>query len=208
MHPLLVEMAQEQVVAIIRGTVTANTAGACEALWRAGLRFLEVTFTIPETGKAIEAAKAACPEARVGAGTITSGAQAVEAVAAGAEFLVTPGLVPEAAEVAGLAGVPILMGTTTVSEVLTARSLGCEGVKIFPCFLLGPEYVKAIRGLVPDLLMMCTGGVNPENARSFLEAGAEVVGFGTEVAAPRLMDEGNFAELEARARTGLQKLRA
>ena len=138
----------------------------------------------------------------VGAGTVRTAVDARRAVEAGARFLVTPALVPEATQIieAGhAAGVPVILGALTPSEVATADALGADIVKIFPARAFGPRYLRDLAGPFPDISLLPSGGVNAENARDFLDAGAVAVSAGTDVVPPDAVAEARWSEITARA---------
>lgn len=193
-------IAAHRVLAVVRAPHIPDPAALCAALADGGIRAVEFTFTTPDlTGVLARAAASRRPGTHVGAGTVLTGEQAVAAIDAGAEFLVTPGLRREVADVAGRAGIPVLMGAFTPTEVLTALDLGAAAVKIFPAGALGPRYIKDLRGPLPDGRFIPSGGVNADNARAFLDHGAFAVSCGTDVVPPGLVADGG-AEDELRGR--------
>ncbi len=119
-------------------------------------------------------------------GTVLTADQARAAIDSGAKFLVTPGIRVDVAEVAAGSGIPVIMGAFTPSEVLVALDLGAAAVKIFPASALGPRYFKDLRGPLPDVALIPSGGVNAGNAAEFLAHGAVAVTAGTDVVPPRL----------------------
>jgi 2-dehydro-3-deoxyphosphogluconate aldolase/(4S)-4-hydroxy-2-oxoglutarate aldolase len=137
---------------------------------------------------------------RIGAGTVLTVAQAKEAIEAGASFLVTPGLRPDVARAAHEAGVPIVLGALTPTEVAQAIDLGAAAVKIFPAKAFGPGYFKDLRGPYPGLPLVASGGVNADNAAEFLAQGALAVCAGTDVVPPDVVAAGDWQEIARRAR--------
>lgn len=193
-------VAADRVLAVVRAPRVPDPAGLCDALADGGIRTVEFTFTTPGVaGILARAAAVRTPGTHVGAGTVLTGEQAQAAIDAGAEFLVTPGLRPVVANVAVRAGIPVLMGAFTPTEVLTAMDLGAAAVKIFPAASLGPRYIKDLRGPFPDARLVPSGGVNVGNAREFLDRGAFAVSCGTDVVPPDLVAAGG-AEAEIRSR--------
>lgn len=188
----------EQVLAVIRAGSAAEAVQAGRALAEGGVRALEVAFTTPDAAAAI-GELAADPELFVGAGTVLSGAQAHAAIDAGAAFLVSPSLVPDALAVAREAGVLALPGALTPTEVVAAAEQA-EVVKLFPASLGGVSYLKALLAPLPDLRIVPTGGVSAANASEWLAAGAFAVGAGGDLCPPGLIAEGRFDELTRRAR--------
>jgi 2-dehydro-3-deoxyphosphogluconate aldolase / (4S)-4-hydroxy-2-oxoglutarate aldolase len=188
----------DRVVAVVRGRRVADPAGLAATLADAGIRAVEFTFTIPGVLAAIEAATES--DGIVGAGTVRDERQAREAVAAGAQFLVSPACVPEVAEVAREAGVPAFLGALTPTEVDAAVKAGTTAVKLFPAGLGGARYLRDLRGPFPDVDFVPSGGVTEDNAREFLDAGAIAVYAGSGLAPPELVEAGDHAEIDRRAR--------
>jgi 2-dehydro-3-deoxyphosphogluconate aldolase/(4S)-4-hydroxy-2-oxoglutarate aldolase len=191
----------ERLVAIIRLAHYDRAVEVARALAAGGVRLLEFTLTGEGALEAIAAARAALGEAAVvGAGTVLSAANAEDSLAAGAQFLVTPAVVVPAIEAARRRGAPILCGALTPTEVLTAHQAGADFVKLFPARQGGPQYVRDLRGPLPNIRLVPTGGVGPENARAFLEAGAVAVAIGGNLVAEQVVAAGDWGELTERAR--------
>jgi 2-dehydro-3-deoxyphosphogluconate aldolase / (4S)-4-hydroxy-2-oxoglutarate aldolase len=157
----------------------------------AGLEAVEITFTLPNAAKAIERLRVARPRAVIGAGTVRHAKELEAAVAAGAQFLVAPGLNPELLEAAARAGVPMLPGVFTASEVDLALRLGADLLKLFPAEPNGPDYMAALLQPFPAARLVPTGGIGPENASAYLRAGAVAVAMGSSLfPARRITSEG------------------
>jgi 2-dehydro-3-deoxyphosphogluconate aldolase / (4S)-4-hydroxy-2-oxoglutarate aldolase len=195
--PLAV-VAADRALCVVRAARIPDPAGLAEALAGAGIRAVEFTFTTPDALAAIEAAAGAAGSAVIGAGTVLTAAQARDAIGAGARFLVTPGLRPEVARIASAAGVPVVMGALTPTEVAAAMECA-DAVKIFPARLGGPAYLRDLRGPFPGVRLIPSGGVGAGNARAFLDAGAVAVSAGTDVVPPDLVEGGRYGEIAARA---------
>lgn len=139
------------------------------ALVAGGLPAIELTLRTPVALDAIRAIAAEVPEILVGAGTVTTPEQARLAAAAGARFLVSPGLTPSLLAAMQDTGLPFLPGTATVSEVLTALEAGCTELKFFPAEASGgAAYLKAIASPVPAARFCPTGGITLASAPSYL----------------------------------------
>lgn len=172
------ELGRAKVMAIIRGSDPAAAEATALALFDEGVRFVEVTLTTPSALDVIARVRAvAGPEVRLGAGTVLSAADVESAVAAGADFVVTPAMAPSVAAAAERA-VPCAAGAFTATEAYSAVSAGASVVKLFPASLGGPEYLKALRDPFPDMAFMAVGGVSAEVAPAYLRAGALAVGVG------------------------------
>jgi 2-dehydro-3-deoxyphosphogluconate aldolase / (4S)-4-hydroxy-2-oxoglutarate aldolase len=195
--PLAV-LTEDRALCVVRAARIPDPAGLAAALAGAGIRAVEFTFTTPDVLSVIEAAGAS-GAALIGAGTVLTAAQARDAISAGARFLVTPSLRPEVARAARAAGIPVIMGALTPTEVAQAVDLGATAVKIFPARLGGPAYLRDLRGPFPDLRLIPSGGVNTGNARAFLDAGAVAVSAGTDVVPPELVERAEHALIAERA---------
>lgn len=201
-------LAEERVLAVVRAATVPDAAALCAALADGGIRVVELTFTIPGVEKHLSVAAehaAAAPGAgtMVGAGTVLGADQARAAIDAGASFLVTPALgrfAEEVMTVARDADVPVMLGALTPTEVLAATDLGADVVKIFPASLGGPRYLADLRGPLPDVALVPSGGVNAENARAFLDAGALAVSAGTGVVPPRAVADAEWERVTEAAR--------
>lgn len=167
------------VMLILRGVSPEDAVATARTAWAAGVRLVEVTVESGNGLRALEAVvRAAGGERTVGAGTVTTPERLASAVAAGAGFGVAPGLDPDTVHAAGRAGVPFLPGVATPTEAGQALRLGVRTVKAFPASSLGAPWVSALAGPFPELRVVATGGVRPENATEFLRAGALGLGVG------------------------------
>lgn len=194
---VLTAIRSDRAVAVIRGERVADPAALAETLAEAGIRAVEFTFTIPAVLSAIEAARRS--GALVGAGTVLDERQALDALAAGAQFLVSPACVAEVAQVAREAGVPVFLGALTPTEVAAAVNAGTTAVKLFPAGLGGPRYLRDLRAPFSEVELIPSGGVTEQNAREFLEAGAAAVYAGSSLAPPELVAAGAHDEIGRRA---------
>ncbi|GAA1607292.1 bifunctional 4-hydroxy-2-oxoglutarate aldolase/2-dehydro-3-deoxy-phosphogluconate aldolase [Kribbella sancticallisti] len=195
---------QDRVLSVVRAPVIDDARDLCSALVAGGIHVIELTFTTPDLPRHLERAASGDTGAVVGAGTVQTAAQAKAAVDAGAQFLVTPGQGPEAAPIVAAAhgaGIPIVLGAFTPSEVMTAVALGSDAVKIFPAHHLGPKYLKDLAGPFPGVPLVPSGGVNANNARQFLEAGALAVSAGTDVVSPADVAAARWSEITTKATT-------
>ncbi len=173
---------------------------ACEAILAGGLTSVEITFRAGPTVEAIRRASQ-LEGLSVGAGTVLSEKQLTDAVAAGAQFAVSPSTSEEVIRAAQRAGVLFVPGAATPSEIDRARSLGCRVVKIFPASLLGgPAFIKSVAPLFPDVEFVPTGGVNADNLGEYLALSSVRACGGTWICEPGLLHGGRFDEIEQRAR--------
>jgi 2-dehydro-3-deoxyphosphogluconate aldolase / (4S)-4-hydroxy-2-oxoglutarate aldolase len=175
---------RSRVVPIIRTRSTAWALEVAEILAGSGLGVIEVTFTVPDAPAVISTLRARFPKILTGAGTVTDAATADEAIAAGAQFLLSPALSPGMVQVARRRGVLAVPGAFTPTEVLAALDGGAELVKIFPAESGGPAHIRAILAPLPHARLLPTGGVRPETAGEWLAAGAAAVGIGGALVGP------------------------
>ncbi|WP_354643354.1 bifunctional 4-hydroxy-2-oxoglutarate aldolase/2-dehydro-3-deoxy-phosphogluconate aldolase [Kitasatospora camelliae] len=192
-------LAADPVIAVIRAPRIPDAAALCAALAAGGIHRTEFTFTTPDATTHL--ARAAAAGHHVGMGTVLTADQAEEALAAGASFLVTPGLRPEVARAAVRAGVPAVLGALTPTEVATAHDLGAAAVKVFPARTFGPGYLRDLRGPFPDIPLIASGGIDTHNAPAFLAAGALALCTGTDVAPPQAVATAAWPTITHRAHT-------
>lgn len=168
------------VIGVLRGSSADVAFGQAMAAIEAGLRALEVTFTVPGAASVIERLRAeAGDRCRIGAGTVLSARQAAEAVSAGADYLVSPNLDVTVIKAARDAGVPHVPGIMTPTELQAARQAGCSLLKVFPVASLGgPGYLQNLLGPYPDARLLATGGVGLNDVGRYFAAGARLVGLG------------------------------
>jgi 2-dehydro-3-deoxyphosphogluconate aldolase/(4S)-4-hydroxy-2-oxoglutarate aldolase len=148
------------------------------------------------------------PGLRVGAGTALGPEDAQRAMDAGAEFLVTPTVQPDTVAACRARGVPILCGAMTPTECLAAHHAGADFVKLFPADGLGPGYVRALRGPLPFLKIMPTGGVSLETLPAFIQAGCAGVALGGNLVSRPVLQTGDWGGLTRTARQYVEALAA
>lgn len=201
MNPIVERLREVRVVAVIRAPDPDGAVQAVDALVRGGVTGIEITYSTPGVPDVLAAvAEQHGERVLLGAGTLRSPAQAREAVAAGAEFLVSPGLDDELVGAMRGMGAATMAGALTPTEVMRAEALGVDVVKVFPAALGGPAYVRALRGPFPDTPFMPTGGVSAENLREWLDAGVIAVGAGSELCSAADIAARRFDAIEAKAR--------
>jgi 2-dehydro-3-deoxyphosphogluconate aldolase/(4S)-4-hydroxy-2-oxoglutarate aldolase len=192
---------ETRVVAVIRMKDAARLTDVAAALGRGGVRALEVTMTVPgAVGIIREMARAKAPGTLVGAGTVLDAGTAKEVIAAGADFVVSPITDRGTVKACREAGVLVAPGAFTPTEIVAAWRAGADIVKVFPATSLGPQFCRDLRGPLPEIRLMPTGGVTLENACEFIAAGAAAVGLGTALVEAKAVEAGDWAALEGRAR--------
>jgi 2-dehydro-3-deoxyphosphogluconate aldolase/(4S)-4-hydroxy-2-oxoglutarate aldolase len=197
------------IIPIIRASSADAAVAVAEALLQAGLTVAEITLTVPNAIDAIGAVAKRFPgKMLVGAGTVTDAETARRAAQAGAEFIVTPCLVPEVIEAAQRADVAVLPGALTPGEVFAAFRHGADMVKVFPAQSVGgAAYLRALRGPFPDIPLVPTGGVTLENLAALFQAGAAAVGVGTELISQDALARRDYAAIGALAKQFLAAVR-
>ncbi len=197
---LLAQLRASRVVAILRAAAPDRVAVAATVLLEAGLGTIELPLTTPGALDVLaRLTEREDPRLMLGAGTVLSAAAARDAIAAGATYLVTPTLEPPVVEAAAAAGVPVILGAYSPSEILSAHRLGAAAVKVFPAATAGgPAYVRALRDPLPDLALVPTGGVGIDDAPAYLRAGALAVGMGGQLVGDALRG-GDLDALRQRA---------
>ncbi|MGW9157233.1 bifunctional 4-hydroxy-2-oxoglutarate aldolase/2-dehydro-3-deoxy-phosphogluconate aldolase [Microbacterium sp. NPDC055665] len=188
------------ILAVLRASSPELALEASEAIIRGGVTGIEVTFSTPDAPAVIRELIARHGDAAyIGAGTVTTAAQAAAAADAGAEFLVSPGTLPYLTRTMLDTGRVVMTGAMTPTEVMSALELGVDVVKIFPASLGGPSYLGALRGPFPDAPLMPTGGVSPDNLAAWFAAGAVAVGAGGDLANGASIAASDWADIEQRA---------
>lgn len=191
---------ETRVVAILRRTPARLAVEIAEALLQGGIGAIEVTLNTSGALEMLEEMRHALGDRVVlGAGTVLDVPAAEAAVAAGAQFIVSPHTDLELVREMGARGVACIPGALTPTEVLSAWRAGASVVKLFPAGPLGGGYLKDLRGPLTDIPLLPTGGVTLDNAAAFIAAGAWGLGLGSDLVAPGLVAEGRFDELARRA---------
>jgi len=170
------------VIAVLRGLTPAEAVRSATRAWDVGVQHVEVTIETPGAIPSLAAVASAATErgVAVGAGTIVSVEQLDAAASANASFTVSPGLDEGIVHESIRRGLPHLPGVATASEILRARAFGLSWVKAFPASVLGPDWVKAMKGPFPDVQFIATGGMRAATAITYLNAGVSVVGLSSD----------------------------
>lgn len=189
-----------KVIAVIRMSDTEKLAKVVEAVKAGGVRAIEITMTTPSALEIIAAmAKKKAPDVLIGAGTVLDSETAVQAIHAGADFIVSPVTNPAMITVCRRYDKLVAPGAFSPTEILTAWQSGADIVKVFPATSVGPKYFKDIQGPLPQVRLMPTGGVSLENAREFIASGACCVAIGTALLDKKAIDAGNWDVLTQKA---------
>jgi 2-dehydro-3-deoxyphosphogluconate aldolase/(4S)-4-hydroxy-2-oxoglutarate aldolase len=189
------------VIAVLRAPSADAGIRATAALVAGGVTGIEITYSTPDAAAVIREVRDQHGDGvYLGAGTVRTAAQAREAVAAGARFLVSPGTEARLAAAMLDTGATVLAGALTPSEVMATLACGVRLVKLFPASLGGPAYLRALRGPFPDVAFVPTGGVTADNLGDWIAAGAVAVGAGGELCSAPAMAAGDWAAVTASAR--------
>jgi 2-dehydro-3-deoxyphosphogluconate aldolase/(4S)-4-hydroxy-2-oxoglutarate aldolase len=188
------------VVAVIRIREAGRLRSIVDALIEGGVRVLEVTMTVPGAIDLIRDLSASLPAGfLLGAGTVLDVATASRVIDAGARFVVSPVFKPGLIDVCHKRDTAALPGCFTPTEILTAWESGADLVKVFPATALGPTFFKDVKGPLPDVKLIPTGGVTLDNAGDWIRAGAAAVGVGTALLDARAIAAGDYRVLTANA---------
>lgn len=200
-HEALRRVLKSRIVAVIRADDGSLLAEVAEALADGGVDVLEVTFTVPRADRVIDqVAQRLGDRVLLGAGTVLDAETARVAMLAGAEFVVSPCVRPDVIQLCQRYDKLVMPGAMTPTEVLQAWELGGDIVKVFPSDALGPSYLKALHGPLPQVLLMPTGGVGLDNAADYLQAGACALGVGSTLVNARAVRDRDLDGMRDRAR--------
>lgn len=187
-------------VAVVRSDSPSQLVNVVRALAEGGVTAAEITFTVPDAHEVIRQVRRELGDSIVlGAGTVLDTETARIAILSGAEYLVSPTLNLDVIRLAHRYDKAIMPGAFTPTEVLTAWEAGADVVKVFPAEIGGPPYLKALRGPLPQVRLMPTGGVDLTTAEAFLKAGACCLGVGSSLVEPKAVAAGDFARLTSLA---------
>jgi 2-dehydro-3-deoxyphosphogluconate aldolase / (4S)-4-hydroxy-2-oxoglutarate aldolase len=185
------------VVPVIRAASAAEARFAADAIASGGISIAEITMTVPGAVEVIAELTRTMPGILVGAGTVLNPEAAKRCVDAGAKFLVSPGLNVKTIEFANRENIPIMAGALTPTEVINAWEAGADYVKVFPCGQMGgASYIRALKGPLPDVPLVPTGGVNLDTAPDFIMAGSVALGVGGELLKKDVLKSRNSAALK------------
>jgi 2-dehydro-3-deoxyphosphogluconate aldolase/(4S)-4-hydroxy-2-oxoglutarate aldolase len=189
------------IVAVVRFSDPGPLVEVVKALAAGEVTVAEVTFTVPNALDVIRQAKREIGDrVLLGAGTVLDPETARAAILAGAEFIVAPSLNLEVIKLCRRYDKLVMPGAFTPTEVLTAWEAGADIVKVFPADVVGPAFFKALRGPLPQVKLMPTGGVDLSTAAVFLKAGAVCLGVGSQLVEPKTVAAGDFARITHLAR--------
>ncbi len=196
------------IVAIIRATSGEQLVNVARALYEGGIDIIEVTFTTPGVVDVISAVrKEFGSKILLGAGTVLDPETARTAILAGAEFLVSPCVNLDIIKLGLRYDKLVMPGAYTPTEIVTAWEAGADVIKLFPADIGGAAYLKALKGPLPQIRLMPTGGVNRETLKDFVKAGACAVGLGGQLVEKEALERGNFERIRDLAAEYVQLMR-
>jgi 2-dehydro-3-deoxyphosphogluconate aldolase/(4S)-4-hydroxy-2-oxoglutarate aldolase len=206
---LFEQMLAAGVVAVIRAQSKEQLGPIAQALLEGGVPSIEVTMSTPKALAGIEAlADALGDKAIVGVGTVLDAHTARDAIAAGAQFVVSPVLDEEIIATTKRYGKISIPGAFTPTEILRAWTAGADVVKVFPSTSLGPTYFKDILAPLPQIRLTPTGGVDLKNAGDWIKAGAVCLGVGSSLVTKDAMTKGEWPAITTNARAFVQAVAA
>ncbi|BDC51207.1 2-dehydro-3-deoxy-phosphogluconate aldolase [Bryobacterales bacterium F-183] len=208
-NAILNSLIEVGVVPIIRTSSAESAIRAIEAVYEGGIRSAEITMTVPGAVQALEKlADKFGDKMLLGAGTVLDPETCRICILAGSQFIVTPNLNPATIALSRRYSKPIFPGALTPTEVVNAWEAGADAVKIFPASAMGgAKYIKALKGPLPQIDMIPTGGVNLETAADFLKAGASAVAVGSELIDAQTIKEGKYEVFVERAKQYLEVIK-
>jgi 2-dehydro-3-deoxyphosphogluconate aldolase/(4S)-4-hydroxy-2-oxoglutarate aldolase len=189
------------IVAVVRSPDSQQLVDVARALADGGVSVIEITMSVPNALDVLRQVRQALGERiLLGAGTVLDPETARAVMLAGAEYIVTPTLNLEVIRLCRRYDKLVMPGAFTPTEILTAWEAGADIVKVFPAEVVGPAFFKAVRGPLPQVRLMPTGGVDLTTAAAFLKAGACCLGVGGQLVEPKAVAERNFDRIRDLAR--------
>ena len=182
---ILKRVTASKVVAVVRANSSEEAILISEACIKGGIEAIEVTFTVDYAHEVIKALKQKFKnQLMIGAGIVLDSETARVAILNGADFIVSPAFDLESAKLCNRYQIPYMPGCMTITEMVRAMEAGCDIIKVFPGNAFGPSFIKAVKGPLPQINLMPTGGVSLANCKEWLNNGCVAVGVGGELTAP------------------------
>jgi 2-dehydro-3-deoxyphosphogluconate aldolase / (4S)-4-hydroxy-2-oxoglutarate aldolase len=200
-HEQLQHVLDAGIVAVVRAADPNGLVDVIRALAEGGVTVAEVTFTVPNAVDVIrEAKKALGSSILLGAGTVLDTETCRAAILAGAEFVVSPSLNLDVIRLCHRYDKLVMPGAFTPTEIVAAWEAGADIIKVFPAEIVGPAFFKAMRGPLPQIRLMPTGGVDLNTATDFLKGGACCLGIGSQLVDPTAVSNRDFGKITATAK--------
>ena len=206
-YSVLQRIVEGGLVAVVRAESAEQAKKITDACLQGGVAAIELTFTVPGAAEVIREVAVACPsdEIIIGAGTVLDPETARIAILAGAQYVVSPHLNVDTVKLCNRYQVPCMPGAGTIREIIEAMEAGADIVKVFPGETLGPSFIKAVKGPLPQASLMPTGGVSLDNAADWIKAGCVALGVGGNLTAGAKRDD--YASITAHAKEFMMKIR-
>lgn len=195
-------------IGIIRNIPIEDVHEILPIFQEAGLTTLEITMNTAGVDELLKYALDHFPELNIGAGTVCNKEDLNRALKLGAQFIVTPVVVPKVIKKCVRQGIPVFPGAYTPTEIYKAWSLGASMVKVYPATALGPDYIRDVKAPLNQIKLVPTGGVSLENIGQFRAAGADGYGIGGQLFAKKLIEEKNWTGLKEHFEQYVEKLDA
>ncbi|MGD9108009.1 MAG: bifunctional 2-keto-4-hydroxyglutarate aldolase/2-keto-3-deoxy-6-phosphogluconate aldolase [Gammaproteobacteria bacterium] len=182
---IITKLAKAKVIAVIRADDKQQAKQIAAACSQGGIKAIEITYTTPDATAVLDALAKSFgdEEFLLGAGTVLDDKTALEAIHAGAKYIVSPGFDEATCKLCNQHQIPYIPGCMTVTEILTAHTAGASAIKLFPANILTTGFLKAIKNLLPPMTFVATGGINVDNFTEWLQAGCGAVGIGGKLTA-------------------------
>ncbi|NLK22275.1 MAG: bifunctional 2-keto-4-hydroxyglutarate aldolase/2-keto-3-deoxy-6-phosphogluconate aldolase [Epulopiscium sp.] len=195
------------IVAVVRAENNEQAEKIAKACIEGGIPAIEITFTVPDAHKVIESLKSTFTkeELIIGAGTVLDSETARVAILSGAEYIVSPGFDMDSAKLCNRYQIPYMPGCMTITEMIRAMEAGADIIKVFPGSAYGPDIIKAIKGPLPQAVLMPTGGVSLDNVDQWIKNGCIAVGVGGELTSGA--KTGNYELITETARKFIEKIK-
>jgi 2-dehydro-3-deoxyphosphogluconate aldolase/(4S)-4-hydroxy-2-oxoglutarate aldolase len=205
---ILGRILEKKAIAVIRMADSDKLVQVVEAVLKGGVECIEITMTVPDALQVIrDVCHAIGDRALIGSGTVLDQVTALQTIQAGAQFVVGPIFDQRVVEEAHDHDRVVIPGAFSPAEIVSAWQAGADVVKIFPATVLGPKYIKDVRGPLPQIRLCPTGGVTVDNAGEWIKAGAACVGIGSDLLDRQAIQDGRFDLLTGRAERMVASIR-
>lgn len=195
-----------KVIGVIRGFEPENAKKIAEKMVKGGVKTIEITMDSPKAPEAIEEIDNDFDKAFVGAGTVLEVDDVREAKKAGAEFAFSPVFDRDVVDSCKEEDLAVVPGCMTPNEIMEACQYGVDAVKVFPASIMGPEFVKKVKGPLSHVPLIPTGGITASNAPEFMDAGAVAVGVGSYLCGQEVIKESGLSKVTERAKALLEEV--
>ena len=196
------QIKEQKLVAVIRGNTVQEAIDIIRGAVLGGIKVIELTYTTPFVEDVFKAVRE--EQALVGAGTVLDSETARHAILNGAKFIVSPSFNDSIAKTCNRYTVPYFPGCMTIKEMVTALEAGCDVLKLFPADQFNPSFIRSVKGPLPQVELMPTGGINADNMKEWLKSGAVAVGIGSDLT--RAYQAGGIDAVTTAAQVYLEKL--